>query len=141
MNSAHIPADIDRSVRDRAGNRCEYCQLPQSSQEATFHLDHIIPRHVGGQTSIDNLALACVTCSLKKSSRTHVVDESSGNAVPLFHPRIDSWYAHFAWTADWHVHGRTAVGRATAVALGMNRSAIVSIRALLAELGRFPEGE
>lgn len=29
-------------VRQRAGNRCEYCRLPQAAVDATFHVDHII---------------------------------------------------------------------------------------------------
>ena len=41
--SPYIGADLARLVRKRAGNVCEYCCLPQSSQEATFHVDHIQP--------------------------------------------------------------------------------------------------
>ena len=44
MKSGHVPARLARLVRRRAAEVCEYCQLPQSSQEATFHIDHIIPR-------------------------------------------------------------------------------------------------
>jgi 5-methylcytosine-specific restriction endonuclease McrA len=50
----------------RAGNRCEYCGLSQLGQEATFHIDHVVPRAVGGLTVTGNLALACVSCSLRK---------------------------------------------------------------------------
>jgi hypothetical protein len=50
----------------RAGNRCEFCQLSQLGQEAAFHIDHVVPRAAGGLTVADNLALACVSCSLRK---------------------------------------------------------------------------
>lgn len=50
----------------RARNCCEYCQLSQLGQEATFHIDHVTPRAAGGPTTADNLALACVSCSLRK---------------------------------------------------------------------------
>jgi 5-methylcytosine-specific restriction endonuclease McrA len=74
-----------RAVRERAQECCEYCLLPQSSQEAAFHIDHILPRVVGGATVEDNLALACVSCSLRKGARTHSMD--SDIPVRIFDPR------------------------------------------------------
>jgi 5-methylcytosine-specific restriction endonuclease McrA len=44
MSSDHIPVALQRLVRERAGRLCEYCRLPQVHQEATFHIDHIVPR-------------------------------------------------------------------------------------------------
>ncbi|MFM6201060.1 MAG: HNH endonuclease [Dolichospermum sp.] len=37
-------------------------------------MDHIIPVVAGGATTSDNLALACVSCSLRKSARQSVTD-------------------------------------------------------------------
>jgi hypothetical protein len=139
MSRTQIPAELARIVRDRATNRCEYCQLPQSCQEATFHIDHIEPRRAGGQTTLENLALACVTCSLKKGARTSVVDPESGEAVPIFNPRSEVWEDHFSWTFEWCVVGLSPCGRGTVEVLGMNRPAAVAIRSMLAELGKFPE--
>jgi hypothetical protein len=66
-------SDISKALRDmvvdRARGRCEYCRLAQAGQEATFHIDHIQPRAASGLTVIENLALACVSCSLHKSAR------------------------------------------------------------------------
>lgn len=140
MTRTQIPAELARIVRDRASNRCEYCQLPQSSQEATFHIDHIEPRRAGGQTNLENLALACVLCSLKKGARTIVIDPESGEAVSIFNPRSQLWDDHFSWTFEWSVIGLSPCGRGTVEALGMNRPAAVSIRSMPAELGRFPDG-
>jgi HNH endonuclease len=75
--SEHIPHGVVRVVRARAGRICEYCHLPQILQEAAFHIDHISPRSRKGSSDIDNLALACVTCSLKKAARTHSRDPLS----------------------------------------------------------------
>jgi hypothetical protein len=61
-----IPAPLREQVMLRAGNRCEYCGLSQAGQEAAFHVDHVAPRIAGGPTELDNLALACVSCSLRK---------------------------------------------------------------------------
>jgi len=43
----------------RAGNRCEYCQLPAYLQVGGFEVDHILPRSRGGQVDLANMALAC----------------------------------------------------------------------------------
>jgi hypothetical protein len=136
--SDYIAAALAAFVRERAGEACEYCLLPQCSQEATFHIDHIRPRVNDGETTADNLALACVTCSLRKAARTVARDPASGKAVPLFHPRRDRWAEHFRWTRGGRLRGLTPTGRATIAALGMNRAAIVLIRKMLAALGQFP---
>jgi len=52
-----IPAALRQIVMQRAHNACEYCGLSQEGQEATFHIDHIIPRAAGGATISENLAL------------------------------------------------------------------------------------
>lgn len=136
--SQRIPTPLSDRVRERAGGLCEYCRLPQSSQEAAFHIDHIHPRAAGGPTSAENLALACVTCSLRKAARTKVRDTFTGKLVPLFHPRRDRWSDHFRWTQGGKIAGRTPLGRATVAALAMNRPAIIAIRQTLAILGEFP---
>jgi 5-methylcytosine-specific restriction endonuclease McrA len=66
MSGEHVPAVLQRRVRERAAMRCEYCGIAQEHQEATFHIDHVVPRRAGGETILDNLALACVSCSLRK---------------------------------------------------------------------------
>ena len=65
--SQHIPKSLSELVHERSNGMCEYCRLPQSSQEATFHIDHIQPLTANGPTVLENLALACVTCSLRNS--------------------------------------------------------------------------
>ena len=62
-----IPNSLRQLVIQCAKDRCEYCCLSQAGQAATFHIDHIIPVVAGGATTSDNLALACVSCSLRKA--------------------------------------------------------------------------
>ncbi len=51
-------------VQERAGNRCEYCQLRQEDLPlAALHIEHIVPRIHGGGDDLDNLALACIECT------------------------------------------------------------------------------
>lgn len=135
----HIPVELRRLVIQRAAGRCEYCQLSQEGQEATFHIDHIISVAAGGQTVADNLALACVSCSLRKAARQEAIDPISAETVALFHPRRDFWRSHFQWEGI-SVIGLTAIGRATVVALSMNRPLILAIRQEESALGRHPPG-
>lgn len=133
--SIAIPSHLRRLVLKRAGGRCEYCRLSQAGQEATFHVDHVVPLREGGQTLADNLALACVSCSLRKGARSSALDPESGVPVPLFHPRRDPWGAHFQWEGA-RLIGLTPVGRATVGALNMNRPLVLALREEDARLGR-----
>ena len=58
---SRIPARLRRLVVQRARRKCEYCQLSQVGQEATFHVDHVVPSAKGGRTFLRNLALAMAT--------------------------------------------------------------------------------
>jgi hypothetical protein len=135
-----IPTALRREVIETAGNSCEYCGLSQEGQEATFHIDHIIPRSADGETVLKNLALACVSCSLRKAARQMAIDPHSGNDVALFNPRRDAWHDHFQWE-DVLLVGLTPTGRATVAALDMNRSLILAIRQEEALLGHYPPPE
>ena len=135
-----VPAELRRLVFERAANRCEYCQLSQLGQEATFHLDHVTPRAAGGKTVAANLALACVSCSLRKSAREAATDPETRSEVALFNPRRDRWGDHFHWKGVAMV-GLSPTGRATIHALSMNRSLILAIREEEAALGRHPAPE
>jgi hypothetical protein len=132
-----IPRGLAELVVLRAGNRCEYCGLSQLGQEATFHIDHVVPRAAGGPTSEDNLALACVSCSLRKWAKQTATDPETDAEVALFNPRTDRWADHFRWD-DERVVGMTPTGRATVAVLAMNRPVILAIRQEEALRGRHP---
>ena len=130
-----IPAVLRRQVVLRSGNRCEYCGLSQLGQEATFHVDHVIPVAAGGATDLENLALACVSCSLSKAARLTAPDPTTGQEIRLFNPRTDSWSDHFWWDGIVVVP-KTAIGRATSLRLKMNRALALLIREEEFAIGR-----
>jgi hypothetical protein len=134
-------SDISASLHDevvrRAGDRCEYCGLSQLGQEAAFHIDHVVPRTAGGPTTAENLALACVSCSLRKWARQTAPDPDSGSDVPLFNPRTQIWREHFCWEGE-EIVPLSPTGRATVAALAMNRPLIVAIRREETAWGRHP---
>ncbi|MBM4343274.1 MAG: HNH endonuclease [Deltaproteobacteria bacterium] len=133
-----ILASLRAIVRLRSGDRCEYCRLPQRLQEATFHIDHVVPVAAAGQTSSENLALACVSCSLRKAARSLAVDPETGRAEALYSPRLHAWTESFSAQSDGTVTGLTASGRATVVALALSRPIAVLIRQAEAVAGRWP---
>jgi HNH endonuclease len=135
--TSYIPTFLRRLVIRRARGRCEYCRLSQAGQEATFHIDHIIPVAAGGETIAENLALACVSCSLRKGARKTAIDSVTEAEVSLFNPRLDVWAEHFRWD-EVHLLGLTVTGRTTIDALDMNRPLILAIRAEESSLGRHP---
>jgi 5-methylcytosine-specific restriction endonuclease McrA len=108
---------------------------------ATFPIDHLTPRTQGGLTTLDNLAMACPRCNGHKWKYSDGIDPLSGQTVPLFHPRRDSWSDHFVWSRSQVglLVGKTDTGRATIARLQMNHPDQLSIRALLASLGLFAE--
>ena len=132
-----IPAALRDEVVLRAANRCEYCGLSQVGQEATFHIDHIVPRSAGGPTVAENLAVACVSCSLRKWAKQTATDPESGEEASLFNPRTDTWEEHFRFDGE-RVVPLTPTGRATVAALSLNRPLILAIRQEEAARGRHP---
>ncbi len=101
-----------------------------------FEIDHIIARKHGGATAEDNLALACFYCNSAKGPNVAGFDPDSGQLVPLFNPRRQSWPRHFRWDGPRLV-GRTRTGRATIAVLAVNDSAFVLLREALIVAGHF----
>ncbi|MCA9238075.1 MAG: HNH endonuclease [Planctomycetales bacterium] len=129
---------VREHVRQRAGLRCEYCQLAEEySPVARLQIEHIRPRKHGGDDSLENLALACIDCNLRKGPNLSGIDPNAGSVVELFNPRQQVWSDHFAWDGP-QVLGVTAVGRATIAVLGLNSLDRVQLRLALAETPRKP---
>jgi hypothetical protein len=127
---------MDNATRDhvcqRAGNRCEYCLLPQeASPLLTFHVEHIIAKqHI--DEDVDDpkaLALACNRCNAYKGTNLSSIDPQARALVPLYSPRIDSWPDHFMLRGG-EVVGITPTGRATVRLLNMNAPQRVDLREL-----------
>jgi 5-methylcytosine-specific restriction endonuclease McrA len=117
-------------VRERAGNRCEYCQLHQDdSPLAVLHVEHIIPKAHGGSDDLGNLAPACIDCNLHKGPNLTGLDPETTLVTELFHPRQQSWNEHFEWRGI-QIAGKTAIGRTTIRVLWMNSEDQLALRSI-----------
>ena len=129
-------------VVDRARGCCEYCRSQVRFATQSFSVEHIRPLSRNGETTLDNLALACQGCNNHKYTKTEGEDPVRGKRVPLYHPRGQRWADHFKWNGDFTlIVGITPTGRATVEALQLNRAGIVNLRQILYGLGEHPPTE
>lgn len=64
----HVDSVSRYMLYTRDHGRCAYCGKELKKTEAT--IDHILPVSQGGQTTWDNVALACSKCNCRKDNRT-----------------------------------------------------------------------
>ena len=88
-----------REILRRDDYTCQYC----GQYSSNLTIDHIIPRHMGGQHSWGNLVTACSACNHRKGGRTleqvhmaplHPVKEPPSNARYIF-------ARHLKENVDW----------------------------------------
>lgn len=126
-------------IAERAKYRCEYCQVIKAYSPSPFDIEHIKALSLGGLSILKNLAYACHGCNLCKSNKAEAIDPISNEKVPLFHPRQQNWSDHFYWNEDKiKVIGKTAIGRATIMALQLNRIELLNLRTVLKMIGEHP---
>ena len=137
--SSYIPIDLRSQIEQADRDRCCYCLTQAVNSGIPLSVDHILPRVQGGATIFENVCLACRPCNEFKAALTTAIDPLTGDWVPLFHPRQQDWTDHFAWSEDGsRVEGKTAVGRATVLALQMNRTMVVVARRRWVSAGWHP---
>jgi hypothetical protein len=135
----YIPERIQRQVATDARHRCGYCLTPRRFTAKLLHVEHIIPIVAGGGSDIGNLWLACDLCNSHKGSLTHSSDPFTGETVPLFNPRQQEWFEHFAWSHDGlRVIALSPIGRATVSALQLNHIFLVEARYWWVQAGWHP---
>jgi hypothetical protein len=120
-----VDVESRRSVRQRAGNRCEYCRLPEELSDVPFHVEHIVARQHQGGDELSNLALARDRCNLYKGP--NLASREGGQTVDLFHPRQHVWEEHFEFSGA-RIIGISLIGAATVRLLNMNAPRRIAIR-------------
>jgi hypothetical protein len=139
MSRSYIPRALRERVAAQARHRCGYCLTAEAVVGTPMEVDHILPEADGGLTEEDNLWLACSLCNDHKNDRIAALDPQTGEVVRLFDPRRQVWAEHFCWAAEGdRVLGLTPAGRATVLALHMNRASLVRARQLWVSVGWHP---
>ncbi len=139
MSQAYIPVELRRQVSEAACYRCGYCLTAQRIIGMPLHFEHLFPLALGGKTAAENLWLACPLCNGYKGIQTQALDPVTEANVPLFNPRLQTWHEHFEWSEDaTQVIGKTAVGRATVLALRLNNEYVVPARRVWVAAGWHP---
>jgi hypothetical protein len=86
-----------------------------------------------GADHLDNLALACPDCNLRKGPNLTGIDPQTGEVTRLFDPRRDVWFEHFRFDIV-EIIGLTPTGTATAALLEMNHPERLRVRELIAKI-------
>jgi 5-methylcytosine-specific restriction endonuclease McrA len=84
MSKIRLTKQQKRAIIERAGGCCEYCLSQARFAIQAFSIEHIIPRSRGGQTTLDNLALACQGCNNHKYTKTEGRDPVTGELGSAF---------------------------------------------------------
>jgi 5-methylcytosine-specific restriction endonuclease McrA len=81
-----------REVFRRDGYVCQYC----GQQTSHPTLDHVVPRHRGGQHTWENLVTACTRCNHRKGGRP--LEEVGMRLLrPPVRPRASPYYFLDRW--------------------------------------------
>jgi len=135
---ARISATLRQQVIERANHQCEYCQTQQVIV-ISMEIDHIIPESAGGETTLDNLCLACIGCNGFKLHYQFGIDPDTQTQVQLFNPRLQNWHEHFQWdNTGTQLIGLTSTGKATIQRLKINREIVIQARKRWVEAGWHP---
>lgn len=133
-----IDAATKLRVRQRAGDRCEYCRLTQDYELGRrFHIEHVIAKQHRGLDDVENLALSCRICNAHKGTNLASIDPDTNVLTRLYHPRKDRWEEHFVIDGV-RILGITAIGRTTVWLLEMNLDSRLELRSLMQEDGEWP---
>jgi hypothetical protein len=132
-----ISAAVRLLVARRATGRIA---LHEADSFTPHQIDHIVSRKHGADSSLDNLAFACIRCNAWKGSDIASLGFKPGGIVGLFHPRRYRWRDHFRIEAG-EIVPLTDEGAAAVRLLRLNLHGRVTERRVLIECERYPQEE
>lgn len=70
-----VGSSLRSAVFERDGLTCTYCSRVGEDRRVgpdrrPWHMDHRHPWSLGGETTLENLTLACASCNLSKGNKT-----------------------------------------------------------------------
>ena len=130
-----ISASMRNAVVERAGFRCEYCQVHEDDFYIRGEIDHIIPIKHGGDHALENLAYSCLHCNRNKGTDDAIVH--LGQPIRLFNPRIDQWHEHFT-VKNAMILDQSEIALVTIKVLKMNAPERIIERSIFILQGTYP---
>ena len=95
-------SNIKNKIREIAQNRCGYCLSQQRYVMSKLEIEHIFPKHSGGNDDEENLWLSCGLCNRYKATQTKAVLTKKRRALSIYLIRgckIGQNILSGAWTA------------------------------------------
>jgi hypothetical protein len=136
MTPAHVSSRLRQEVVKRAEGQCEYCLFPQDASFLPFEVEPISAEKHGGETSLENLALASAFRNRFKGTDLGSLDPQTGNLTPFFKSRTQSWNDHFQLEGA-QVVPVTPEGRVTIAILQINPPDRIAERERLLAAGHY----
>lgn len=62
---------------------CKNCGKTLSVGDSNLHIDHIIPKSLGGTNAVTNLQVLCGSCNTRKGNRINVLREAGHSAQAI----------------------------------------------------------
>jgi len=132
-----MDAGLRRFVFERACGQCEYCMMPSDWDPLPFCIDHVIAQAARGSHNRVQSGPLLFQLQYAKGPNIAGLDPENGLITRLFHPRTDTWMAHFDWIGPV-LGGKSPIGRVTLQVLNINDPVRVEHRRLLIQEGVFP---
>ena len=86
-----------RKIRQSVINRDGCCQM--CGTEERLSVDHIVPRHLGGDDNVTNLQVLCSSCNSSKGGRFFDRAKTPPTLPVSFYPKNDS-NSHYRLSSD-----------------------------------------
>jgi 5-methylcytosine-specific restriction endonuclease McrA len=102
-----------KEVFARDGWACVYC----GRETRDLTLDHVVPRHRGGEHTWENLVSACKTCNHRKAGQTPAEARMALRREPT-PPRVSVYHAFFQYLGSQHEWRKFVPGYESASAAG-----------------------
>lgn len=132
-----IPYLIRKQVAELAKHRCEYCLIHEDDTYFGCEIDHIISLKHQGDSTLENLAFACMTCNRFKGSDLGSLS-SEGNLIGFFNPRKHLWNDHF-YIENNEIIPLTEIGKVTVKIFRFNDGERKIEREELQKIGHYPK--
>lgn len=91
--STYISETLKNQIASTDFSRCCYCLTTEANSGIPMTYDRIRPVSKNGETSFDNLCLACRTCNEFKGDATFCVDPLLGETVASCYDKEQSFYS------------------------------------------------